>query len=562
MTEPNAHCPYLGLKQNRAIRFASPTPEHRCFVSGEPLEIPVDQASYCLAQGHVHCPLYMGLTVPTTSDAPTSIGSIAMAGGALAASNSGMRGWLGTLSPRDRAIYTIMISMLVIIVAIYLFVGLQTLFRPSGSIIGAQPTSAIGTDIAQATQPAAGPPTVSTNPTSSTGVGQAATTVSTNPTSSTGVGQAATSEPPTPTGPPTVSTNPTSSTGVGQAATSEPPTPTDLPTDVPSPTPTVEPTRAPVILPPTSQLTLPPTAVSATVIVAATAVPPTTKPATSAPKPTVAPKPPTAIPAPTAPPASASVKPLTLYFADATGSVLVPVRRNAGVENNRIAEAAIRELIAGPRNGLRRLVSADAGLLSIRIDNGLATVNFDRDPSDGDDRGLDSIVLTLTDFGTVTRVQIQINGANVGEARGRPVVNPSNPLNLAVDYSATEFLPLYFPSVDGAHDVRIIRMVPKTKQVGEATVRALLDGPPREYAGALRRVIPADTELRGIKLNNGVLLVDFTQPFAAAPDLNGAMRTVVASLTTIKTVRGVQFLVEGQAFADGKVFGKPAINQE
>ena len=155
MTEPNGHCPYLGLKQNRAIRFASPTPEHRCFVSGEPLEIPVDQASYCLAQGHVHCPLYMGLTVPTTSDAPTPIGGIATAGGALVAPTGGMRGWLGTLSPRDRAIYAIMISMLVIIVAIYLFVGLQTLFRPNGSIIGAQPTSAIGTDIAQATQPAA-----------------------------------------------------------------------------------------------------------------------------------------------------------------------------------------------------------------------------------------------------------------------------------------------------------------------------------------------------------------------------------------------------------------------
>jgi spore germination protein GerM len=531
MTEPNGHCPYLGLKQNRAIRFASPTPEHRCFVSGEPLEIPVDQASYCLAQGHVHCPLYMGLTVPTTSDALTPIGSIATAGGVLVAPTGGMRGWLGTLSPRDRAIYAIMISMLAIIVAIYLFVGLQTLFRPNGSIIGAQPTSAIGTDTTQATQPGAGTSTVSTNP--------------------------------------------TSSTSVGQAATSEPPTPTDLPTDVPSPSPTVEPTRAPVILPPTSQPTrapvilpptsqptLPPTAVSATAIVAATAVPPTAKPATSAPQPTVAPKPPTAIPVPTAPPASASVKPLTLYFADATGSVLVPVRRNAGVENNRIAEAAIRELIAGPRNGLRRLVSADAGLLGIRVDNGLATVNFDRDPSDGDNRGLDSIVLTLTDLGTVTRVQIQINSANLGGARGRPVVNPTNPLNLAVDYSATEFLPLYFPSVDGAHDVRIISMVPKTKQVGEATVRALLEGPPAEYAGALRRVIPADTQLRGIKINNGVLQVDFTQPFADAPDLNGAMRTVVESLTTIKTVRGVQFLVEGQAFADGKVFGKPVINQE
>ncbi|MEO7909227.1 MAG: GerMN domain-containing protein [Roseiflexaceae bacterium] len=538
MTEPNGHCPYLGLKQNRAIRFASPTPEHRCFVSGEPLEIPVDQSSYCLAQGHVHCPLYMGLSVPTTGDALTPIGGIAMASGALIAPTSGMRGWLGTLSPRDRAIYAIMISMLAIIVAIYLFVGLQTLFRPNESVIGALPTSAIGTNITAATQSTA----------------EAAT----------------------------VYTNATNAAGIAQTATSEPSTPTDLPTNVPSPTPTVEPTRAPVILPPTSRPTLPPTAVPATVAVAATGIPPTATPttasvaataipptartATSAPKPTAAPAQPTAIPAPPtaipAPPVSASSKPLTLYFADATASVLVPVRRNAGVEDNRIAEAAVRELIAGPRNGLQRLVSADTVLLGIQVNNGLAIVNFDRDPSAGNDRGLDSIVLTLTDLGTVTRVQIQINGANIGSARGRPVVNPANPLNLAFDYSATEFLPLYFPSVDGIHDVRIISMVPKTKQVGEATVQALLDGPPPEYGGAVWRIIPADTQLRGITLNNGVLLVDFTQPFAESPDVNGAMRTVIESLTSIKSVRGVQFLVEGQAFADGKVFGKPAINQE
>src|SRR5215207_4458914 len=185
MTEPNGHCPYLGLKQNRAIRFASPTPEHRCFVSGEPLEIPVDQASYCLAQGHVHCPLYMGLTVPTTSDALTPIGSIATAGGVLVAPTGGMRGWLGTLSPRDRGIYAIMISMLVIIVAIYLFVGLQTLFRPNGSIIGAQPTSVISTDSTQSSQPTVGAPTRSTDPTSMASVAD--------------VVQTATSEPATPT---------------------------------------------------------------------------------------------------------------------------------------------------------------------------------------------------------------------------------------------------------------------------------------------------------------------------------------------------------------------------
>jgi len=544
MTEPNGHCPYLGLKQNRAIRFASPTPEHRCYVSGEPLEIPVDQAIYCLAQGHVHCPLYMGLTLPTTSDTPTLIGGIPIPGGALGAPAGGMRGWLGTLSSRDRAIYAIMISMLAIIVAIYLFVGLQTLFqRGSEPIIGTQPTLSTEANTAQVTQPSE--PIIGTQPTLST---EANTAQATQPV----------------VGPPTGVTNPTN---VGQAATAEPPTPTDLPTNVPSPTPTIEPTGEPVVFSPTSQPTLAPTAPPATAVAAAPAIPPTARPATSTPRPatstpksTAAPKPPTAIPA--TPPVATSTKSLILYFADATGNVLVPVRRNAGVANNRIAEAAILELIAGPRNGLRRLVSADAQLLGIRIDNGLATVNFDRDPSDGDHRGLDTIVLTLTDLETVGRVQIQINGANLGGPRGRPVVNPANPQNLAVDYSTTEFLPLYFPSIDGAHDVRIISMVPKTKRVGEATVRALLDGPPAEYAGLLQRVIPADTELRGIKLNNGVLLVDFTQPFADAPDLDAAMRTVVESLTSIKTVRGVQFLVEGQAFADGRVFGKPAINQE
>jgi len=87
-------------------------------------------------------------------------------GGALVAPTGGLRGWLGTLSPRDRAIYAIMITMLAIIVAIYLFVGLQTLFRPNDSIIGTQPTNAIGTDIAQDTRSAAANSTAAASPTS------------------------------------------------------------------------------------------------------------------------------------------------------------------------------------------------------------------------------------------------------------------------------------------------------------------------------------------------------------------------------------------------------------
>ncbi len=498
MGEPTGHCPYLGLKQNRAIRFASPTPEHRCYISGEPLEIPVDQSSFCLAQGHVHCPLYMGLTVPTTSDQGATLVAPAVA-------PSGVRGWFASLTPRDRSVYALMLAMLAVIVAIYLLVGLQTLLGGAGQ----------------------------------NGVGGAPTGL--------------------PTSLPTAASLP-STTG---APTQAPPTPTDLPTSTSEPAPTDEPTKAPIILPPTPAPTQAPTsAPTATSAPAPTSAPRPTAAATAAPRPTAAPKP-TSAPAPTAtakpsptPAVAISVQPVTLYFSDPGGSVLVPVQRNAQVADSRIAEAAIKELIAGPRNGLGRLVSAEATLLDIGISDKVATVNFDRDPG-----GIDSIVLTLTEFSTVSSVQLQVQGANLGGRRARPVVNPLNPQNLPVDYGKTSFLPLYFPSASTGHDIRIMRLVPKTQQVAEATVRALLEGP-GSYASAARRVIPEGTQLRGIKLEKGIILVDFTKPFAEAQSLDAAMRTIVESLTTFSSVNGVQFLVEGNAFADGKIFKRPVINQE
>lgn len=511
MVEPTGHCPYLGLKQNRAIRFASPTPEHRCYVSGEPIEIPVDQSSYCLSQGHVHCPLYMGLSMPTTSDTTTRVEGMA------AVSAGGLRGWLSTLSPRDRAIYASMLGMLALIVAIYLFAGLQTIFGRTSGVSATTATPA----------PATLAPTE------------------------------------VPTAPPTAI----------------PPTPTNLPTSTPSPRPTTEPTKAPVIIVPTVPPTLAPT-VPPTL---APTVPPTLAP-TSAAAPTKAPAgqptqqrppiPPTSAPSPRPTQAPViSTQRITLYFADASGSLYVPVQRNTQIENNQVAHAAVRELIAGPRGGLGRLVLPDAQLLELRIDNETAVVNFDRRPTGaGDDRGFHAIVLTLTEFPSITRVQFQINGRNTGVSGNnapvaRPVVNPLNPQGLPIDYSKTSFLPLYFPANDGAHDIRVIRMVAKTTQVAEGTVRAILEGP-LDYSDRVQRVIPAGVELRGIQLSQGILTVDFSEPFATAANRAAAVRTIVESLTTFDTIKGVRFQVEGQSLSErwgaeyGETFRKPVINAE
>jgi spore germination protein GerM len=502
MVEPTGHCPYLGLKQNRAIRFASPTPEHRCYVGGEPIEIPVDQASYCLAQGHIHCPLYMGLSVPTTNDPEPMIVERAMV-----VPVSGVRGWLATLSRRDRTIYAIMLIMLAAIILIYLFAGLQAFFRPADALGGTTPTI---------------------------------TTATAQPVSA------------LPTG----------------AATDVPSTPTDIATSTPSPRPTAEPTQQPLILLPTQVPPLP--TASSTPITASISVTSTLPTTTStAAQPTTAPS---SVAATQVPAASTSTELVTLYFADATDRLYVPVQRRVTVENNQVALAAVRELIAGPHNGLKRLLLPDAHVLDLQISDGTATVNFDRRPSEvGNDRGLYTIALALTHISTIQRVQLQVNGQNIGvNGSGpiaRPTLNPINPDNLPFDVHQTEFLPLYFVAADGQHDIRLIRMVPKTTQVAEGTVRALLDGP-SGYSFAVQRVIPEATELRSIRLENGTIIVDFTQPFAQAANRAAAVRTVAESLTTLNTVNGVTFLVEGRSLGElwgqdyAGVFGRRPINLE
>ena len=540
----------MGLKQNRAIRFASPTPEHRCYVGGEPIDIPVNQAEYCLASGHTHCPLYMGLTVPTIADTPIPL---------LPAPQTGVRGWLASLPLRERRVYAGMIALLGALTVLLLFLLLQSVLTAPGGIEvavpTAQPTQAAvvapdATQPAPSALPSAVPPTPTALPRN---------TSTPQPTA------------PPPTSailllPTSIATTPTSSS-VPASPVPASPVPV-IPTSVPaSPVPASPVPASPVPVIPTS---VPASPVPASPVPASPVpVIPTPVPA----RPTTVPVPPTTVPATAAPTAvQVSREVVTLYFGDATGGLYVPVQRTITVENQQIARAAIQSMISGPRGSLTRLLLPETQVLGVKVQDGTATVNLDRRPTGGnDERGLNAIVLALTEFASIQRVQIQVNGSplpiNGAATSARPVVNPLNPGQLTSSVQSTSFLPLYFPAKAGNYDVRVIRMVPKTLDTAEATVRALLDGP-GSYGYALRGVIPAGTELRGIKVERGVVLVDFTRPFADAQDRAAVTRTIAASLTTLPNVKGVVFLVEGTTIADvwggeyGRVYGRAPINPE
>ncbi|WP_448338522.1 hypothetical protein [Chloroflexus aurantiacus] len=174
MLEPSGHCPYLGLKQNQAIRFASPTPEHRCYASGQAQEIPrVEpdyQVRYCLSTDHVRCPLYMGMPLPTTSSPEVvPVGGPSIVVSSPPSPATGLRAWLSDLTPRDRLIYTVLLSILVIALIGYALGGVafvSTLFTPAASPSEVVPASATPTvPLISPTVAASGDSTATPSPT-------------------------------------------------------------------------------------------------------------------------------------------------------------------------------------------------------------------------------------------------------------------------------------------------------------------------------------------------------------------------------------------------------------
>jgi hypothetical protein len=289
MVEPNGHCPYLGLKQNQAIRFASPTPEHRCYAAGQAQEIPAFepnyQASYCLSANHVRCPLYTGRGLPSTPPPPLPLAprlepALAPAGG--------LRGWLAGLPLRDRAIYGLLLSLLALIFLIYAVAGVGLL--STGALFGGGPAPSVApTSDGGQIPPVVPSPSPSPEPATATDAPSPTTTRTARPRATPSPTARATR-----TARPTASATPTEGPLPTIEALTWTPSPTARPlppTPIP-PTWTPAPTNTPSDLTPLPPATPePPTAEPSSTSEPPTAEPPTPEPPT--------PEPPTEDPPPT-----------------------------------------------------------------------------------------------------------------------------------------------------------------------------------------------------------------------------------------------------------------------
>jgi spore germination protein GerM len=381
----------------------------------------------------------------------------------------GIRGWLATLTLRDRLIYGTLLSVMLMIIGIYMVLAVQLLLsdEPGGS---GEPLDAIA---AEAT--------------------------------------------------------PTAAAVAGGSAA--------LP-DEPAPAVAITITASPILVP--------------------TALP-STSPTPERVEPTATPTP---------PPGTTSQERVTLYFTDASNTLLVPVSRQINVASDQIITATLRELIAGPApgSGLNGSLAANMQILDTTLDRdtNTLTVNLDREPSSI--TAVRAMVLTLTElpYLSTTRVRIQVQGKDLDSLNGEEVptrrfaFNVDNPDNLPTDFSSreTSFLLLYFLYNDAY--VRITRLVPRTNSPAAATVQELIEGP-GSYSHLLDNPIPDDTQLQSIGFvddDRTILQVDLSQAFADAADRDAALDVLVLSLTELRDSQGeriikqVEVLVEGRSLSE------------
>ncbi len=248
---------------------------------------------------------------------------------------------------------------------------------------------------------------------------------------------------------------------------------------------------------------------------------------------------------------------VNLYFANAEKNDLKAESRP--IENisdkTKYVESVLTELLKGPSDSsLERIIPEKTRLIDAKAENSLATVNLSKAylSEDGTDNILArySIANTLFEISGISEVKIFVDGVEIKNSSGEPIgtISKSNVVKNSEDLTQKSIsVTLYFAD-DDANLVTERRSAPIIDNSVEKTiVTELLKGPESDKLNA---TIPPGTRLISVETKENVCFVNFSSEFVTkhSGGSTGEALTVysiVDSLTELKNVDKVQFLVEG-----------------
>lgn len=191
---------------------------------------------------------------------------------------------------------------------------------------------------------------------------------------------------------------------------------------------------------------------------------------------------------------------------------------------------------------------------------------------------LDALVYTLTEFPTIERVQLHIEGKPYNYTKGnkestfyREKINlePSDSKN------KTQPITLYFRGVnnygDQSYFIPVTRLVENVDDILKCTLDELIAGPMDDKG--LLPVLPKDTKILSVKQDGSEVTVDFSKEvkgYGGGIDTEQTLvNSVVLTVFQFDKIESVNLLVEGKAdvLPEGTVLDKPIlkpiyINQE
>lgn len=254
-----------------------------------------------------------------------------------------------------------------------------------------------------------------------------------------------------------------------------------------------------------------------------------------------------------------------LYFEDENG-YMIPVMKKIKLEEG-IGKAALAQLKESAAESLQAsglyAILPDDAKIDLDVSNKLATLDMNKKAYQAynalqESNKVIALVNTLTEFSTVDKVQLLVDGQKVsklefGTEIGKPLsrydINPESAAE-GMDTKSASKLKLYFGAQQGTHIVPITRYV-KGQPDASAAVAELLKGPVDTMA--LVNGFPQDTKLLEAKMDDkNVLNINFSKEFNALgedPKMEAnTLKSLYLTCFGFDNVKDVNILVEGNAY--------------
>lgn len=269
--------------------------------------------------------------------------------------------------------------------------------------------------------------------------------------------------------------------------------------------------------------------------------------------------------------ASAKTVKRQLFLIDDKGMVAPQTIEIPVPESKEVATQALEYLVKdGPvtdllPNGFQAVLPAGTQVLGVNIKDGVAIADFSEEFKDyraeDEQKILQAITWTLTQFESIEKVKLRINGHDQDSmpVDGTPIsdgVSRSDGINIDVgnvtDITNSVGVTLYFlaQSGDSNYYVPVTKRIPKLEDEDRivTTIKGLIEGP--SLQSGLFSDFPKEAELLHVSKNEeGLLTLDFNEAILDNQKIisDASLQSLVLSLTENPEITQVAIQVNGEA---------------